>query len=185
MGLLSKLFGADGEKALEQLKNAARDIMGGVDKTGDESNVHNQIPPQNLPQESAGQVISSGEEQSAPVPFGASWGEEMPAEENQFSSGKRFDDYFADLFAAEFPAYRVEHEIPRSSYPAVIFTFWQEDRRALVVEVISERSSVCKLRRECRSQGIPYLRYYHDHDGWWNTRSYVINRTRAALEGRI
>ena len=31
------------------------------------------------------------------------------------------------------------------------------------------------------AQGIPYIRFYYDHEGWWNTKSYVIRRTSEAL----
>ena len=46
---------------------------------------------------------------------------------------------------------------------------------------MSENSEANKLRSACRAQGLPYVRFYYDHDGWWNTRSYVVSRTRAAL----
>ena len=46
---------------------------------------------------------------------------------------------------------------------------------------MSENSEANKLRASCRAQGLPYVRFYYDHDGWWNTRSYVAGRTRAAL----
>ena len=32
-----------------------------------------------------------------------------------------------------------------------------------------------------RAQGIPYLRFYYNHEGWWNTRSYVTRRIANAL----
>ena len=60
-------------------------------------------------------------------------------------------------------------------------SFWQGERKVLVAELMSERSEANKLRSACRAQGLPYVRFYYDHDGWWKTRSYVVSRTRAAL----
>ena len=59
----------------------------------------------------------------------------------------------------------------------------RDQKTALIVELLPQRSSVYKLRRDCATMGIPYLRYYYDHEGWWNTYSYVTERTRAALNG--
>lgn len=120
----------------------------------------------------------SGEEYG---PAGRSWGEKMPKEPNQFNSRKPFDKYFREIFLEQFPEYEITEEKNVYSNPSIVFTFWKDGRRALVVEVISERTDVHKRRNECRRTGTPYLRYYHDHDGWWNTRSYVIERTKNAL----
>jgi hypothetical protein len=46
---------------------------------------------------------------------------------------------------------------------------------------MSDGTQRYKLRNECRAQGIPYLRFYYDHDGWWNTRSYVTRRIAGQL----
>ena len=36
----------------------------------------------------------------------------------------------------------------------------------------------------CRAkEGVPYLRFYKDHEGWWNARSYVVSRIEKALKG--
>ena len=64
-----------------------------------------------------------------------------------------------------------------------VFTFWDGTKKALVVELMPQSSSAQKQRKVCAAEGTPYLRYYYDHDGWWNTRSYVVRRTHAALEG--
>ncbi|MBR6460134.1 MAG: hypothetical protein IKS49_08320, partial [Actinomycetaceae bacterium] len=53
--------------------------------------------------------------------------------------------------------------------------------KALVVELMSERSSAKMLRWRCENEGVPYLRFYYDHWGWWNEKSYVIERTAKAL----
>ena len=112
---------------------------------------------------------------------GLSWGEDMPKAPNQFNSHKRFDKYFRDLFRENFPDYEIAEEKNVYSRPSIVFTFWKDGKRALVVEVISECTDVYMRRNECRRTGTPYLRYYHDHHGWWNTEEYVIERTRKAL----
>ena len=64
---------------------------------------------------------------------------------------------------------------------AMLFTFIEGGTKKLVVEVISSKSSPYKVRNDCRKQGVAYLRYYYDYDGWWNTKSYVTRRTSKAL----
>ena len=51
----------------------------------------------------------------------------------------------------------------------------------IVVELMSENCSVKRTRRDCEAKGIPYRRFYYDHQGWWNTRKYVVTRIRQAL----
>ena len=114
-------------------------------------------------------------------PSGDSWGPVMPNEPNQFNYNGSYLDYFTEIFQTEFPGYRVARKVGTGSKPVTVFTFWQGDTKALVVEIMPQSSAAKKLRRDCAQQGIPYLRYYYNHDGWWNTRSYVIRRTKAAL----
>lgn len=114
---------------------------------------------------------------------GDSWGPEMPDEPNQFNYSGTYLDYFTEIFQSEFPDYRVSRAVGTARKPVTVFTFWQGDTKALVVELMPQSSAAKKLRSDCAAQNIPYLRYYYDHDGWWNTRSYVIRRTKAALEG--
>ena len=104
----------------------------------------------------------------------------MPAEENQFQFKESYYLYFEKVFSEDFPGYRLERTVEHQRNRTV-FTFWQGYERALVVELLSDRSRSQKLRRDCAALGIPYLRFYHDHPNWWNTRSYVVSRTRAAL----
>ncbi len=195
MGLLSKLFGD--AKTEQKVVGALRDLVNQV-KEKEKEFGKDDIKPQDTGVNAqaassavaghTGYTIPSSAPKADPVsaPFGLSWGEEMPAEENQFNYPGDFISYFEKLYQVEFPEYRVEKSTPeRYGYPAVVFTFWQGEKKALVVEVISRKSEVYQLRRECRASGTPYLRYYHDAEGWWNTRAYVTNRTRAALEGKI
>ncbi len=118
------------------------------------------------------------------APFGISWGPKMPKEPNQFNSHKSYDRYFREVFREEFPEYEIIEENGGFSRPARVFTFWKDGKRALVVEVISQSTEARRRRNECRRMGTPYLRYYYDHEGWWNTRQYVIERTRHALSGQ-
>ncbi len=130
------------------------------------------------------------------IDFGFSWGDQMPREENQYSYPGEYYDYFAMIFARDFPSLRAEQEArfmgndnravrygrpqPRRRV-ATVFTLWDGGRKALVVELLSEHAQTAKLRSECERQGIPYLRFYYNHHGWWNTRSYVVERVRQAL----
>ena len=131
-----------------------------------------------------GGSVETAPERAAAEPMrltdaGVSWGSKMPAEENQYSFPGGYEEYFANVFYDAFPDYTFERDFPREN--AVVFRFLRDGATALVVELMSERSSAQKLRRDCRAQGVPYLRFYHDHEGWWNTRSYVIARVRCAL----
>ena len=116
----------------------------------------------------------------AAAPSGFSWGSVMPEEENQFNYNGSYFDYFNGIFRSEFPDYEIKvANGPYTKMPN--FAFFKNGRCALVVELMSEKSSAKKLREDCRKAGIPYLRYYFDHEGWWNTKKYVIQRTRIAL----
>ena len=171
MSLLSKLTG--GNKNVEK---AAKDLLSGL--LGNAQ--------QNRPAETrAASPAASKTDRTSPkssAPSGFSWGETMPDEENQFNYNGPFASYFENIFRAEFPEYRLEKETVNGG-KRVIFTFFDGGRKALVVELLGQSSAVKKLRRDCAAAGIPYLRYYYDHDGWWNTRSYVVTRTRKALGG--
>ena len=114
--------------------------------------------------------------------YGFSWGPVMPQEENQYNYNGTYKEYFNDVFRSTYPMYKIE-EADAYNGRGTIFTFWEGDRKALVVELLSRKSSVYKLREDCKKTGIPYLRFYYDYDGWWNTREYVKNRTQIALMG--
>ncbi len=180
MGLFSNLFGNDGkdlDNALNKMKNLAEDII-------DDGQINSQQtkPVQASSAPANSEPVNNRRPEPAYIdgPSGDSWGPNMPSEENQFNSGLNYKDYFTNIFMSEFSAYRVDKEDPRNRN-ALIFTFSQGGAKKLVVEVISDKTSPYKYRNECRAQGIPYIRYYYDHDGWWNTKSYVIRRTSNAL----
>ena len=111
---------------------------------------------------------------------GDSWGDEMPAEENQYNFAGNYVQYFEKVLREEFPAYTVKTDAS-DMRRRTVFTLYAGASRALVVEVMTESSTAQKLRRACEADGTPYLRFYFDHRGWWNTRSYVTRRVRAAL----
>jgi hypothetical protein len=172
MGLLGKLFGDD------DLDRKAKGFFDDLTKSLQGQPQQGSTQPQQTQQPSAPAY-------SAPVqsnaPSGFSWGENMPAEENQFNSGLKYYEYFEKIYREEFPEYQVTKEFPYGEGRCV-FTFISGSRIALKVEVMSQRHSVYKLRRDCQANGIGYTRFYHDHHGWWNTRRYVIERTRNAIK---
>ena len=171
MGFLSKLLGNNksGEEALNFLKDAAREVM-------------NEATAKRDAQQSQPAKPSYAPAAAASPRSGFSWGDEMPAEENQFSFPGNYVQYFEKIFREEFPACRVDVQAENSSRYTV-FTFWDNGRQALIVEVRSEKCCAEKLRRVCAANGVPYLRFYFDHHGWWNTRAYVTERVRRALIG--
>ena len=170
MGLLGKLFGDDDLD--KKAKGFFNSLVG--------SKPQNTPPAQQVQQNNYYAAPSQPQPQAGYAPSGFSWGEDMPAEENQFNSGMKYYDYFEKIYREEFPDYVVTREMPRGD-KYCLFTFSQGGRVALKVEVISQSCGVYKERSVCRMQGIGYTRFYHDHYGWWNTRSYVIERTRSAI----
>lgn len=113
-----------------------------------------------------------------------SWGEEMPQEENQYNSGIGHIEYFAKIFREDFPEYEAQHICLKGRH-AEIFTLWGNTKQkpALIVELLSETSKAKKFRADCAAQKVPYLRFYYNHRGWWNTRRYIADRVRNALRG--
>ena len=88
------------------------------------------------------------------------------------------------MFVEDFPAYRFEKSyIDDYGKHRVIYTFYSGEAKDLVVELMTESSEAVKFRNDCVKAGIPYLRFYYDHEGWWNTRSYVVGRIRNILKG--
>lgn len=176
MGLFSKILG-------DVNRQIARNVTNEVIKTMQQGNTPGQtapqqtVPQQNVPQQNVQQQTVAPQQ---PGPSGFSWGPTMPAEENQYSYKGNYVDYFMNIFRAEFPQYQISCSPSRNMQYALI-TFSLNSRTALVVELLSKSSSVQKWRNNCRSLGTPYLRFYHNVEGWWNTRSYVITRTRNAL----
>ena len=169
MGLFSKLFGDANRRIVNDLTN---DIM--RNSRSSQQNQYSQDSRSNSDQQ------NRQEEKREASPSGFSWGEEMPDEPNQYNYNGSYIQYFEEVFRNNFPDYQIQlNKSPFASNE--VFTFYRNGSSALVVELLSRSSSVKRLRNECRKSGIPYLRYYYNVDGWWNTREYVITRTRNAL----
>ena len=170
MGLFSKLLGDElkkkgkelGAQLDSQLGSSLRDLIGGK--------------PNNAAAQGPQSTVPAPARRNEPGPY-----DEIPAEENSFNYNGSYADYFDHVFREAFPEYEIVKEAGATISPSAVFTFGENGRRALVVEIMSESCSSKRLRAACGRAGIPYLRYYYDHDGWWNTKSYVIDRTRRAL----
>ena len=119
---------------------------------------------------------------AAGEPSGESWGPVMPAEENQYNFPGTYKEYFESIFKADFAEFKITREKGYGGNTTV-YRFYERDgeKQALVVELLSRKSNPEVLRRNCRREGIPYLRFYTDYEGWWNTRSYVVRRMNAAI----
>ena len=171
MGLFSKLLGKElGEAQAKKLDDAGAQLLGKL--FGGDANAK---PAPAAPQPAARETTS------AYAAGGTSHrGDALPAEENSFAFDGPYQAYFRKVFSEEFPAYQIG-ESPAPHGRGTLFTFSKNGGTALVVEVMSEGCSSQKVRKSCAMQGVPYLRYYYDHRGWWNTRSYVRERTGRAL----
>ena len=151
------------------VSDVAKEVAGEVRKTVSESDTAE------TPAEQSSQVSGPYENSS-----GLSWGETMPAEENQYNYPGTYLEYFDHIFRDDFPEYETVREPGRSSR-SYVYTLRSGGADAIKIELLHDSSSAYKLRRDCASIGLPYLRFYYDHDGWWNTRSYVTGRVRKAL----
>ena len=180
MGLLSKILGAAVDKKLEQtVKNAVNDAVSAAmqNRPVNQNGVQNQTYQQPVQQTYRNQAPAQESYES-----GFSWGPVMPAEENQFNYPGTYVEYFSHVFKEEFPGYNITYGQDQRRR-STVFTFWSGSGKALVVELLPESSETKMLKKACAAQGIPYLRFYYNHHGWWNTRAYVAQRTREALRG--
>ena len=128
----------------------------------------------------SGTIIGGG---SAPAPSSwedDSWYDSVPAEECQYNFGGTYLDYFSKIFREDFPEYDVGLETIEEGR-RYKYTLRKGGNTSLVVELMTEKSEANKLRRDTQRAGIPYTRFYFDHDGWWNTRRYVVERVRNTL----
>ncbi len=181
MGLFSDLLkGKVSESDLNKLKDTVKKTIGDVE-TGIKKAADNLSDGtlQNMKQAQEQRNAERAERAAAYAAEQAKY-ETMPAEENQYNYGGDYKAYFSQVFNENFPGYGISSE---STYQgrATVFTFTQGGAVRLKVELLSETSSVQKLRKECEAQGIAYLRFYYNHEGWWNTKSYVVDRVRNAL----
>ena len=170
MGLLSNILGkAIGDSAADKLGKVITEAVSAAEKAAVRAESAVSSAPQSAPAAS-----------QRPVSQGESPYDVMPDEECQYNYSGSYAQYFEHVFSEDFPGYLLSRESANNGR-ATVFTFRQGGRKALVVELLSENSSATKLRRECQAAGVPYLRFYYNHEGWWNTRSYVTGRVRAAL----
>ena len=125
-------------------------------------------------------IGGGGNKPAAASEYEDDWYDTVPAEECQYNSGLHYLEYFSKLFREEFPEYVVSLETIEENR-RYKYTFMQKTQTALVVELMTEKSEANRLRKECRQAGLPYVRFYFDHEGWWNTRKYVTERVKNAL----
>ncbi len=173
MGFLSKLFGGskDAEKtALDLLKN----LMNSDKKEDRKEEKKQEEAP--APAQDPSPVYDSTDS----GPSGFSWGERMPAEENQYNYNGTYREYFEHIFRDDFSQYQLKAE-PQPGGKRIVYTLFDLGRTVCVVEVMHQGSDSKKLREKCRRNGIGYCRFYHNHDGWWNTREYVVTRIKEAI----
>ncbi len=168
MGFFSKLFGGD-----KNAEKAAKDILNSLFADAEKK--------QNDPAEKKEEQKTKPEAQpQQSCDSGSEW-DNIPAEECQYNYGGSFEQYFEHIFAEDFPAYRTEKANIGKGRARIAYTFYSGASKALVIELMSEKSETYKLRKDCMADGIPYLRFYYDHEGWWNKRSYVTERIKAIL----
>lgn len=168
MGILDKLFGAIktvADQAKTEIENAANTLDGAAGKLEDA------VEDECIGLDTA---MQQGEQHE-----GGYW-DNIPSRENQYNSGLDYREYFELIFRENFPEYDISFE-EAGNRPSTIVTFTNAGAKALVVELMSEKTSAKMLRWRCEKEGVPYLRFYYDHWGWWNEKSYVIERTAKAL----
>ena len=191
MGLFDKILKEVGDKVpdlnLDELKKTVTDAAAAIkteaEKAGlDLDSVKESIASAKDEMETA--VKEEQAEKAAAETNGCWWGEEMPAEENMYNSGLAPAAYFEKIFAEDFPACIVNKEAGWGGFDrSTIYRFYDGAAQKLVVELVPNNSSAVKLREKCAKEGVPYLRFYKDHEGWWNARSYVVSRIEKALKG--
>ena len=180
MGLFSKIFND------EKTEKAAVDLLKGILKSAVDDKASEKAP--SAPAASAPAASAPAAPAAAPAedrsdePSGFSWGPVMPDELNQYNYNGSYLAYFAEIFHDEFSEYTIKQEEGYGGISkSALFKFYKDEKLALVVELLPKSSEARKVREKCRAQGIPYLRYYIDYEGWWNTRAYVVKRTGDAL----
>ena len=183
MGLFSKLIEQAGkeiglDKLTKSVSEAAGKLAEGLEAAGIDvkKEVEKEAPRYQ------GTVIGSSESSAEPAEgeSGFSWGPVMPDEETQYNFPGTYLEYFSSIFNKDFAEYNPEY-FKEPYWKSEHFTFFDGGKKALVVELLSRKSNAKRIRALCRQQGIPYLRFYYDYDGWWNTRAYVVGRVNKAL----
>ena len=181
MSFLNNLLDAL-KKEVKEVENKVSEAVASAAKEEAEKPTQTIIPQGQGVNGHTGIVVGGG---SVPVSQSweeeASWYDEVPAEECQYNSGMNYLDYFSKIFREDFPEYEVALETIESGR-RYKYVFTKAGATALIVELMTEKSEANKFRRDTLRQGIPYLRFYFDHEGWWNTRAYVKERVSNALK---
>ncbi len=181
MGFFDKLFGnsKDGQEAKEALsflEKLLKEKEKEKEKEKQETANKNEEAAKPAEPAAPAEPVYDDEEDG---PSGFSYGPRMPAEPNQYNFPGTYLEYFKTVYAEEFPSLR--QEIIKKDSRTTVINLWDGERKALVVELISERSELKALRKKCAEQNIPYVRFYYDYHGWWNTREYVVVRSKEAM----
>ena len=190
MGLFDKLLKEVGDKVpdlnLDELKKTVTDAAAAIKTEAEKAGLDLDSVKESIASAKDEMVTAVKEEQAEKAAAEASgwWGPDMPAEENMYNSGLAPAAYFEKIFAEDFPACIVNKEAGWGGFDrSTIYRFYDGAAQKLVVELVPDNSSAVKLREKCAKEGVPYLRFYKDHEGWWNARSYVVSRIEKALKG--
>ena len=190
MGLFDKLLKEVGDKVpdlnLDELKKTVTDAAAAVKTEAEKAGIDLDSVKESFAAAKEEAVTAIKEEQAEKAAAEASgwWGPDMPAEENMYNSGLAPAAYFEKIFAEDFPACIVNKEAGWGGFDrSTIYRFYDGAAQKLVVELVPDNSSAVKLKEKCAKEGVPYLRFYKDHEGWWNARSYVVSRIEKALKG--
>ena len=190
MGLFDKLLREVGDKVpdlnLDELKKTVTDAAAAIKTEAEKAGLDLDSVKESIASAKDEMVTAVKEEQAEKAAAEANgwWGEDMPAEENMYNSGLAPAAYFEKIFAEDFPACIVNKEAGWGGFDrSTIYRFYDGAAQKLVVELVPDNSSAVKLREKCAKEGVPYLRFYKDHEGWGNARSYVVSRIEKALKG--
>ncbi|MBP5230809.1 MAG: hypothetical protein ILO68_03690, partial [Clostridia bacterium] len=120
MSLFTKLFGGD-----KEAEKAAKDLLEGL--FGNQSKPAAQ-PSEPKPQQNAAPSRDPEPAAEPTGPSGFSWGEVMPNEPNQYNYGGAFWQYFEEIFREDFPAYRINKQVPQE-LKRFVYTFYDGGRK--------------------------------------------------------
>ena len=173
-GLMDKFKKEIVDKVADAIQNVKEDVTDSAPPS-DEFPVGTVIPG-GVPN---GYVVGSGSAQPAEE-CDSDWYDHVPVEECQYNFSGTYLEYFKKVFSEDFPQYELKFDTI-TEWRRYAFTFLKDGNKALIVELMTEHCSANSLRKSCSQKGIPYLRFYFDHEGWWNTRAYVDKRVSEAL----
>ncbi|MCR5809350.1 MAG: hypothetical protein K6G56_07290 [Clostridiales bacterium] len=181
MSLLSGILNKIKKEVADKIgEAAANELLESVKPKPEKPESHE--PVQVIPGGVASGTVIGGGGNAAPAApeYEDDWYDVVPAEECQYNFNGPYLSYFDKIFAEDFPGYDISRECIEE-WRRYKYTFRKAETTALVVELMTEKSAAQMLRKECLKNGVPYLRFYFDHQGWWNTRAYVKERVNKAL----